>query len=94
MDQVRTIVPAGRRRGKQPLRENDMSQVRCVALALAGMGVVALTTTAEAQAPYGYYGPRYYSPWYSYGAPRANGSVSPWGWDQDNPRDFQLQGTR
>jgi hypothetical protein len=81
-----------------------MSQVRCVALALAGMGIVALTaSTADAQ-----YGPYRYSrgpyasygygwgggPTYSYGANRANGSISPNGLDQDNPRDFQLQGTR
>jgi hypothetical protein len=29
---------------------------------------------------------------YSYGADRANPSLSPNGWDQDNPRDQQLQG--
>jgi hypothetical protein len=30
--------------------------------------------------------------YYSYGANRANPSTSPNGWDQDNPRDQQLQG--
>jgi len=30
--------------------------------------------------------------YYSYGADRANPSLSPNGWDQDNPRDQQLQG--
>ena len=43
------------------------------------------------------YGYSYGRPWrsgsyYSYGASRANPSVSPNGWDQDNPRDQQLQG--
>jgi hypothetical protein len=45
--------------------------------------------------PYGGYG--YGRPWrggsyYSYGADRANPSLAPNGWDQDNPRDQQLQG--
>jgi len=43
------------------------------------------------------YGHGYGTPWrggsyYSYGASRANPSLSPNGWDQDNPRDQQLQG--
>jgi hypothetical protein len=39
-------------------------------------------------------GPPYGGSYYSYGADRANPSVSPNGWDMDNPRDQQLQGTR
>jgi hypothetical protein len=81
-------------------KEIDMNKARRVALACAGIGVVALmASAAEAQyaqyAPYGYYGPRYApGTFYSYGADRANPSISPNGWDQSNPRDFQLQGTR
>jgi len=42
---------------------------------------------------YGYVRPAWRSgAYYSYGAGRANPSVSPNGWDQDNPRDQQLQG--
>jgi hypothetical protein len=41
---------------------------------------------------YGYNGPWRRGSYYSYGAGRANPSVSPNGWDQDNPRDQQLQG--
>jgi hypothetical protein len=52
----------------------------------------------DAPAPLGPYGYGYSRPWrrsgsyYSYGAGRANPSLSPNGWDQDNPRDQQLQG--
>jgi hypothetical protein len=91
-------IKARQRPVTKPYKENDMTKVRCFALALGGIGVVALmASTAEAQqyAPYGYYGPSY-APGlsYSYGANRANPSISPNGWDQNNPRDFQLQGTR
>ena len=42
---------------------------------------------------YGYVGPAWRAgSYYSYGAGRANPSLSPNGWDQDNPRDQQLQG--
>ncbi len=42
---------------------------------------------------YGYVGPAWRrGSYYSYGAGRANPSLSPNGWDQDNPRDQQLQG--
>jgi hypothetical protein len=34
----------------------------------------------------------YAGTYYSYGADRANPSLSPNGWDQNVPRDFQLQG--
>jgi hypothetical protein len=41
---------------------------------------------------------RHYGPhgdsYYNYGADRGNPSIAPNGWDQDNPRDQQLQGTR
>jgi len=52
----------------------------------------------EAVAPspaygYGYVRPAWRSgSYYSHGAGRANPSLSPNGWDQDNPRDQQLQG--
>jgi len=68
-----------------------------IATAVIGAGAL-IASAADAQyAPgYGYgngYGPygnggRYYS----YGANRPNPSLAPNGWDQDNPRDFQLQG--
>jgi hypothetical protein len=45
---------------------------------------------------YARYGGGYATPYagsyYSYGADRSNPSLAPNGWDQDNPRDFQLQG--
>jgi hypothetical protein len=42
---------------------------------------------------YGYVRPAWRrGSYYSYGAGRANPSLSPNGWDQDNPRDQQLQG--
>jgi hypothetical protein len=42
---------------------------------------------------YGYVRPAWRSgSYYSYGAGRADPSLSPNGWDQDNPRDQQLQG--
>ncbi len=70
-----------------------MSHVRPLLLALAGAATIALTASAaNAQSP------RYRAPSglpgssYTYGADRANPSISPWGWDQDNPRDRQLQG--
>jgi hypothetical protein len=78
-----------------------MSHGRTLLLAIASLGVAALTASAaNAQyRPYGAYG----GPYASYGWPgrycaycadRSNPGVSPNGWDQDNPRDHQLQGTR
>jgi hypothetical protein len=71
-----------------------MRNIRTACIALAAIGAPALTASAaNAQ-----YAPRYYGPhggsYYSYGADRANPSVAPNGWDVDNPRDQQLQGTR
>ena len=72
--------------------------------ALIATAVIALSalTASTAIAQYGPYGPyRYYrgpipGSYYSYGADRANPSLSPTlgRWDLDNPRDFQLQGSR
>jgi len=67
-----------------------------IAAAVIGAGAL-ITSAADAQyyGPPGYYGP-YASPlggrYYSYGADRANPSFGPHSFDQDNPRDFQLQG--
>ncbi len=71
-----------------------MRNIRTACIALAAISAAALTASAaNAQ-----YAPRYYGPqggsYYSYGADRANPSVAPNGWDVDNPRDQQLQGTR
>lgn len=68
-----------------------MRNIRTVFIAMAALGTAALTASAaNAQAamrgPYGSY--------YSYGADRGNPSMAPNTWDQDNPRDQQLQGTR
>jgi len=78
--------------------------MRDIRHALITTAVIALATltasVADAQyapgvrGPYGYYngsGP-YAGTYYSYGADRANPSLSPNGWDLGNPRDFQLQG--
>ena len=69
-----------------------MRQIRNAVIALAAIGGAALVaSTASAQyAPYRYNG----GPTYSYGADRANPSFSPRGFDQDDPRDQQLQGSR
>ena len=48
-------------------------------------GAYARYGGAYAQSPYA-------GTYYSYGADRSNPSLAPNGWDQDNPRDFQLQG--
>jgi len=71
-------------------------------IATAVITLSALTAaTADAQygpgpyGPYPYYrGSPYAGTYYSYGADRANPSLSPTlgHWDLDNPRDFQLQG--
>ena len=71
--------------------------IRNAMIATAALGLVALAASAaDAQyAPYGYSGP-YASPlrgrYHSYGADHANPSFAPHSYDQDNPRDFQLQG--
>lgn len=82
-----------------------MHRIQSALIATAAIGFVALATTAAnaqyagpdgAYGPYGYYGEHYRSPmggsYYSYGADRSNPSFGPHSYDQDNPRDFQLQG--
>ena len=72
-----------------------MRYVRTAFVALAALGTAALAASAaDAQTRMRPYGPPAYGSYYSYGADRANPSVSPNGWDVDNPRDQQLQGTR
>lgn len=77
-----------------------MRHIQNALIATVVIGVGALIASA-ADAQYGPYGPRsYYGPsssplggrYYSYGAERANPSFGPHSFDQDNPRDFQLQG--
>lgn len=72
--------------------------IRNAMIATAALGLVALAASAadaQSYAPGGYYGP-YHSPlggrYHSYGADHANPSFAPHSFDQDNPRDFQLQG--
>ena len=68
-----------------------------IATAVIGVGAL-IASAADAQYAPGYgYGPYDYAQpyggrYYSYGAGRSNPSLAPNGWDQDNPRDFQLQG--
>jgi hypothetical protein len=70
-----------------------MRYIRNAIIALMAMGGAALIgSTAIAQAPYGYYDGPGYGSYYSYGAGRADPSISPNGWDLGNPRDFQLRG--
>lgn len=85
-----------------------MQRIKSALIATAAIGFVALATTAAnaqyapnggaygSYGPYGYYGGRSASPpggrYYSYGADRSNPSFAPHSFDQDNPRDFQLQG--
>jgi hypothetical protein len=71
-----------------------MRNIRTVFIAMAAIGTAALTASAaNAQSAMRYYGPPQGS-YYGYGADRANPGIGPNGWDQDNPRDQQLQGTR
>jgi hypothetical protein len=71
-----------------------MRHIRTAFIAMAAIGAAALTASAaNAQSAMRHHGPRGGSN-YSYGADRANPSVAPNGWDVDNPRDQQLQGTR
>jgi hypothetical protein len=85
-----------------------MHRIQNTLIATAAIGFVALAASAAnaqyagpygaygSYGPYGYYGERYRSPmggrYYSYGADRSNPSFGPHSYDQDNPRDFQLQG--
>jgi hypothetical protein len=72
-----------------------MRHIRNAAIALIAMsGAALIGSAASAQSSHGSYAPPYAGPSYSYGADRANPSMSPNGWDQDSPRDFQLQGGR
>jgi hypothetical protein len=69
-----------------------MRNIRTVFIAMAALGTAALTASA-ANAQARYYGDSpYRGSYYSYGADRANPSISPNGWDMNNPRDQQLQG--
>jgi len=71
-----------------------MRHIRTALIAMAAIGTAALTAlAANAQSAMRHYGPPSGSH-YSYGADRANPSLAPNGWDTDNPRDQQLQGTR
>jgi hypothetical protein len=77
----------------QPM-EKPMRHLRNAAIALLAIGgSVLIGSAASAQAPYRYGSP-FAGSYYSYGADRANPSISPDGWDLGNPRDFQLQGSR
>ena len=80
-----------------------MRHIHNALIATAVVGVAALTASAaDAQyaprsygyvnGPYDSYAQPYDGRYYSYGADRANPSFSPRGYDQDNPRDQQLQG--
>jgi hypothetical protein len=72
-----------------------MRNIRTAFIAMAAIGAAALTASAaNAQSAMSNYGPPQSGHYYSYGADRPNPSVSPNGWDVDNPRDQQLQGTR
>ena len=69
-----------------------MRNMRTAIIAMAAIGTAALTASAaNAQSAMRYYGPQGGS-YYSYGADRANPSISPNGRDLNNPRDQQLQG--
>jgi hypothetical protein len=81
-------------------------RIRHALIATTAIALAALATSAadaqyaqNAAGPYGRpyayaNGPysAYAGTYYSYGADRANPSLSPNGWDLGNPRDFQLQG--
>ena len=72
-----------------------MRNIRTVFIAMAAIGTAALTASAaNAQPAMRYDGPPHGGSYYNYGPDRANPSIAPNGWDQDNPRDQQLQGTR
>lgn len=70
-----------------------MRRIQNALLATAAIGLAALTVSSASAQRYmpRDYG-RYDGSYYSYGADRANPSVNPNGYDQDNPRDQQLQG--
>ena len=70
-----------------------MRNIRTAFIAMAAIGTAALTASAANAQSMRHYGPPHGS-YYSYGADRSNPSLAPNGWDQDNPRDNQLQGTR
>ncbi len=83
-----------------------MRLIKNALMTAAALGVVAFAASA-ADAQH-YRGPYAYAPgaydayvpggspmggsYYSYGADRANPSFGPHSYDQNNPRDFQLQG--
>jgi len=76
-------------------KEQSMNYLRNTTIALMAIGGAALIGfVASAQTADRYDGAPYSGSYYTYGAERANPSLSPHGWDQDNPRDFQFQGSR
>jgi hypothetical protein len=80
--------------GQQQLKEEQfMRNIRTAFIAIAAIGTAALATSAANAQSMRHYGP-YGDSYYNYGADRGNPSIAPNGWDQDNPRDQQLQGTR
>lgn len=61
---------------------------------MAALGTAALpASAANAQTALSHHG-RHGGSYYQYGADRGYPSIAPNGWDQDNPRNQQLQGTR
>jgi hypothetical protein len=68
-----------------------MRYIRNAFVAMAAIGVGALTVSA-ANAQATSHGSWKHGSSYSYGADRANPSFAPYGYDQDNPPDQQLQG--
>jgi hypothetical protein len=71
-----------------------MRNIRTAFIAMAAIGTAALiASAANAQSAMRHYGPHGGS-YYGYGAERGSPSIAPNGWDRDNPRDQQLQGTR
>ncbi len=72
-----------------------MPRIHNALIAVAAVGVVALAASAaDAQYVRGPYDSPLGGRYYSYGADRSNPSFGPHSFDQDNPRDFQLQGSR
>src|SRR5262249_3249759 len=89
------ILDVGRTQKEHRMRDIGHALITAAMIALA----VLTASAANAQygpgprGAYGYYGGYfpYAGTYYSYGADRANPSLSPNGWNSSNPRDFQLQ---
>jgi hypothetical protein len=71
-----------------------MRNIRTAFIAMAAIGTAALTASAANAQRMRHHGPPMSDMYYSYGTDKANPSTAPNGWDADNPRDPQLQGTR